>query len=306
MKYINPLAILGLSAEKAQDGIDKAFLKREKKRLLAEFELQQATVIEVAGQKLDKATVLELFEMLEDEAQVEHHIRVLRNPGLMNFLEDASLDYFYSGDISMLPANPDSFLEFIAPAFADKYNQRLFHAFRQKDWEEIEIMCTHPLVIPARYHAPAFQDTFRHIHSRIEEIDEITGKISDGLEPDGKVQEIGDEILISSLNRLPDYFSGSRDRYGNALEGLALAVFNTHRRAKLAIFILRQGLKLNASTETKDRLNHVLDQLLKMEPTDSFFDSLLGEKGEDNSTMWWVAAGIGAAVVVLASWWNNR
>lgn len=303
MQYINPLAILSLTPLQAREGISSSRLKREKKRLMAEFELNEASNIEIRGIKLGKNQVLALFDQLAEEDQVEFHAKVLEQEKLLLFLEESSLDYFYSGDISMLAAQSESFLGFIAPYFAFQYNKRLLHAFKQRDWEEIQTLSAHPLPIPSKYFAHAYKDTFHHIHTHIKEIEFTTQQIDEGATPDGKVQEYCDEMFIASLNRLPEYFDGSRDRYALTLENLAISVHNIHQRPKLAMFILKQGLKIHLGEDAKSALSHVLEQLEKQEGISGLFD-LFGskEKEKESAVPWIVAAGTGLAAILLYKW----
>ncbi|RMG71052.1 MAG: hypothetical protein D6722_07500 [Bacteroidetes bacterium] len=106
-----------------------------------------------------------------------------------------------------------------------------------------------------------------------------------------------DEWVIGAINQLPAYFQVSRDRYALALEGLAMGVHNTHRRVKLSLFILRQGLKLRLSPEAAGRLQHLLDQLLEMAPAEAILDQLTGS-GKSRWSGWWIAAGVGTLLVL--------
>lgn len=303
MQYINPLAILELSPQQARDGISSSRLKREKKRLMAEFELNEAPNIELRGIKLGKTQVMELFDQLSDEQSVEYHAKVLENKRLLLFLEESSLDYFYEGDVNLLSAQPEGFLAFIAPYFAFQYNKRLLHAFKQRDWEEIQTLSYTPLAIPNKYSAHAYKDTFHNIHTYIKEIEQTTEEIEGGKAPDGTVQDYCDEMFIASVNRLPEYFSGSRDRYALALENMAISVHNVHQRPKLAIFILQQGLKLELGEDAKGALTHVLNQLKKQEGISGVFD-FFGEKDKekDSAVPWILAAGTGLAAILLYKW----
>lgn len=303
MQYINPLALLGLDPEEALQGISSARLKREKKKLMAEFELNEASNIELRGISLNKNQVLDLFDQLVDPKIIEHHAKVLSKLSLLAFLEESSLDYFYSGDISMLSAQSESFLKFIAPYFAFQYNKRLLHAFKQRDWEEIQTMSTHPLPIPSKFFAQTYKDTFHLIHTHIKEIEDTTFKIEKGSLPDGKMQEYCDEMYIAAMNRLPDYFAGSRDRYALALENLAISVHNVHKRPKLAVFILKQGLKMHLGEDARSALMHVLHQLEAQDPVAGIFDMFgTKDKEKDSSVPWLVAAGTGLAAILLYRW----
>lgn len=302
MPYLNPFLLLNVPLEDLSDTRMAERLRREKKHWLAEFELQDATEIDISGHQLDKATLLRLLEEMEDPTLRSHHRKIAAQSSLHDFLVEANLDLFYQGDISLLAANSKEFLRFIAPAFADQYNRRLVHALKQHDAEEIEALTSQPLAIPTQYHAAAYQDAYRYLHAHVEELHHLTQAIEAGQAPDGRVQEYCDEMLIDALNALPDYFAGARDRYGLALESLAIEVHNTHKRVQLGVFILQQGLKLHTSEETQRRLQHILDQLKAMSPADTIWDSLTGggqEKKSDNKQLWWAALGIGALAIVL-------
>jgi hypothetical protein len=301
MAYLNPIAALGLDPTQNDARPNKEWLKREKKRLLAEFELNQDPLIELNGQSVDRSAVLKLFDALEKDQQWAWHLKVFQHAHLLRFLEESHLDLFFSGDIVRIQEEPKEFQAFIAPHFAESFNKRLFHAFRQKDEEEIELMCTHPLPIPNTHHAACYKDTYRLLHRRIVEIETHTNQILEGEKPKGDVQDWCDEILISTLNLLPDYFSGIRDRYGLALEELAIAVHNVHKRSSLGILIIRQGLKLSVSEQTRQRLQHILDQLLAIAPENDLWEAVTGSSSnkKKNYGPWLIGAGVLAVAWAL-------
>ena len=299
MKYLNPFALLELSADpEISDADFSIWLKRAKKAALAEFELQDEVEISLHGVNVDRETVLRMVEELDKPESRDFHRFVSKNPSLEAFLSEASLELFYEGDTSLLAGQSKAFLEWMAPYFSTQYNIRLVHALKQKDHEEIEAMCAAPLYVPAAYQAAAYQDSYRYLHAQVEDIEALTQEIASGTAPDGRVQEYCDEMLIDALNVLPAYFAGVRDRYGLALESLAIEVHNTHQRAQLGIFILNQGLKLEVSEETRRRLQHILEQLKAIAPMDNIWESFTGGSAskEKKKSMWWVALGVGAAI----------
>lgn len=306
MAYLNPFLVLDLSPEQTEGPDVADLLRREKKRWLAEFELADETEIEIGGQRLDRATLLRLIEELEDPTTRAHHRQVATHPRVLAFLQDASLDLFYEGDITLLAAHSQDFLRFIAPDFAAQFNRRLIHALKQHDEEEIRALCQQPLAIPPAFHAACYQDAYRYLHAHVGEIEQLAQAIEGGQAPDGRVQEYCDELLIEALNALPDYFAGVRDRYGLALESLAIEVHNTHKRVRLGIYILQQGLKLRTSDETRRRLQHILDQLKAMAPVDSLLESIgvnsQGSSRKSNRNVWWTAVGVGALVFLVIRW----
>lgn len=298
MPYLNPYALLNVPPL-ADSEAETAWLRQEKKRLLAEYELRDSPVLTLGGQELDKSGLLTLFAQLEDPERRAWHRVVHDWPAMEAFLTQASLDLYYTGDIATLAAKPEAFRAFIAPYFADAYNQRLYHAYRQRDAEETGVMCQPALPLPATHQAACYRDTFRHLHQQVQELEALAQRIGAGTEPGGDIQEACDEWLIDTLNQLPAYFQHSRDRYALALESLAIAVHNTHRRVQLSLFILRQGLKLQIGTEAEGRLRHLLDQLVEMAPAEAILEHLTGS-GKRRHTGWWIAAGLGT--LVLLAW----
>lgn len=301
MSYTNPFVLLELPDPFSPSMVTNSFLRMEKKRLMAEFELEEATVIEVGGRKMDKDRVLSLFEELEDDQLRQHHLRVFMESGMMEFLEDASLEYFYNGGISKLPAHSDDFLTFVGPYFSYSFNSRLFHAYKQKDWEEVQVMCKHPLPLSAVHKAICYQDTYRQLHADVAELEAYADDLSNGKIPDGQIQEIGDEMRIDTLNQLPEYFRSSREKYALALESVAISVYNDHQRIHLSIFLLRQALKLEVSPETKNRLQDLLNQILQQNPVSGSIGQIAGGfQKKKRRTNWglWVLAGVAVSYLL--------
>ncbi|GAB4424313.1 MAG: hypothetical protein OHK0039_41390 [Bacteroidia bacterium] len=300
-QYLNPFATLGLAPDSLGNPPDGDRLRLEKKRLLAEFELSRSATIALGHRQLDKSTVLRLFNQLEDPHIHAFHAALYREPRLLAFLEDATLDLFFSGDIALVYRLPEELRQFMAPYFAAQFNRRLLHAFRQNDWEEIDALCLHPLPIAVAHHAACYQDSHRLVHSRVQEIQQLAEQVGGGQTPGAEIQEVCDEMRILALNRLPDYFAALRDRYALALEALALAVHNTHRRVLLGVFIARQALKLRIGDETRARLEHILAQLQKLAPAESWIEGV-GEhlrQGGGRQSWWFAAAGVGAVLLLL-------
>lgn len=295
MSYTNPIILLELPDPFSPTMITHSFLRMEKRRLMAEFELEDATVISIGGREMDKDGVLSLFEELENDDLRQHHLRVFMENGLMEFLEDASLEYFYNEGILKFPAHSDDFLTFIGPYFSASFNARLFNAYRQNDWEEVAIMCKHSLPLSAIHKAICYQDTYRQLHADVAELEGYADELSGGKAPDGRIQEIGDEMMIDTLNHLPEYFRSSREKYALALESVAISIYNDHQRIHLSIFLLRQALKLKVSVETRDRLQDLLNQILEQNPIAGPIGEIAGGfQKKKNKTNWgmWVVAGV--------------
>lgn len=203
MRYVNPLSILELPSEASFETITPTFLRQQKRKILTEFDLSNEPTIEVSGHELDRAAVLKMFDELGEEHLRKVHFEIQQMPTLAAFLEEASLTYFYEGQIAQLPIQSKDFRSYIGPFFAHAYNKRLLHAFKQSDWEEIQVLCQHPLSIPPEYQAEAYKDTYRLLHSTVDELEAYAEAIDRGQEPSGKDINRRNHHLVYVFLQLP-------------------------------------------------------------------------------------------------------
>ncbi len=295
MTYLNPLSILDLPQKNPLQVEQAGFLKQEKKRLLAEFELADGPTLQLAGQEVDRATVLKLFEQLEDPVVRAYHIQVYQLPHLKAFLETQSLQYFSSDEIEKFSTYERAFLKWVGPYFATSYNSQLLAKFKQRDWEALRLICRNELPIPPAYQATSFKDTYRLIHLYVEEIQQLIQELRGGTPPSGKVQELTDELLIDSLNQLPPYFHSLRETYAGALEDLGLVLYNEQKRFTLAAFVLKQALKLQIGPDATGRIQDLLAQM-ETQPTPLFDFSGGGGQKKQLPYVW---AGVGTIAIIL-------
>lgn len=298
MQYQNPFHALGLNPEDAHSR-QPEWLQARKKEWLAEWEASHDGQVQPGPLALDRNQLIALIDELQQADRRDFHARIYAQPSLLHFLEEASLDYFYEGDISLLPAAGADFLRFLGPYFAHAYNLRLVHAFRQGDREELQVLCQHPLPLPAAYQAAAYKDTAQLLHEKRLAVDAWVLRLEDGHAPAGDIQELGDEWLLQAMNLLPEYFQGQRNSYAESLEQLALSLYRRHKRPKLAILVLRQALKLDISPSIHRRIQELQDNLYQLHPEEQI-KHWLGADGEQDRDTWWVALGLGA--VGIAAW----
>jgi|GEM_PF-3221935 len=264
MEYLNPLSILNISPEKLGKLTSK-HIKNARKRLLAEFELNEVTVLKVkGGREFDRTSLLKLLNELEQEELRTFHMMVYKNQGLCQFLEAGSFGFFTTEAVTNFPQTPAytlRFVEFIAPYFSYQYNKVLHSTFRKGDWENLLVLCTHPLVLPDKWHSQCYADTLKHLVGKYKDLESYTERIEQGMPIDKDLYGFYEEVWLELVNTLPEYFMDVRDRYALKLRDLAIAVNNVKSRPAIARMILYAGLKLDISQASKDKLQYILDQL---------------------------------------------
>lgn len=134
MIYHSPLHIF---SDKDIISLDTASLKKRKKELLLKFDLTDAVTIYLKGKEYDKATVLGLFDELENNTWF--HLKVFWNKDLLNFLEKGDLSFFKNGnEISWSDFDEAAFKKKITPYFIDKLGHIILKIIehRNESWQE--------------------------------------------------------------------------------------------------------------------------------------------------------------------------
>lgn len=302
--YINPYHLPGISADKT---LLPTQLRKVKKELMAEFELHDSADITVGHVKLSKSEVMAFFEGLEDKEVRDHHKALQQISVLLGFLEKGETDLFAEkkyAEMSQKMEGDTDLQEFVTPFYCFQFNQLLLKTFKQKDEEKLQLLLGQPNWVKVTEQHACYDATFKQLQLEVEGVK----RLADGLEhgntaPGPEIQDAIDENWIHLLNILPSSFDGLINAYAKGLEGLSLALFNTYDRAKLAKYVLRQGLKLRLNTETSGRLQYVLDQLLKFSDDDSFTMEDVQEVFENNKKrpkVWQIALG-GLVVIWVVS-----
>lgn len=269
--YLNPYHLPGIPAGET---LLPTQLRKVKKELMAEFELHETAVVEVGKEKLSKSEVLAFFEALEQKEVRDHHKTLQQMPVLLSFLEKGETDLFvekkYAEMNHKMEGNPE-FQEFVTPFYCFQFNRLLLDAFKQKDEEKIRMLVAQPNWVKLTDQHACYEGTHKQLQLEVEGLKRLAESFEHGNKAPGpEVQDAIDENWIHLLNVLPTSFDGLINAYAKGLEALSLAIFNTYHRAKLAKYVLRQGLKLRINTETSGRLAYVLDQLLKFSEDDTF------------------------------------
>ncbi|MCS7086801.1 MAG: hypothetical protein RMM53_11730, partial [Bacteroidia bacterium] len=121
--FLNPFDLL------QSDPADASSIKKERKKLLAQVELEGE--IECKGRHIAKADVLAALNGLDDPEKV-HVYRELKTrfPELNDFLAFGDLSWFARRELP-------PFFDKIRAFFAHRYDQTLFSAYRNNDIETI-------------------------------------------------------------------------------------------------------------------------------------------------------------------------
>lgn len=250
MSYLSPFQLLDLQL--GPEGLSSKDLKRAKKRLLAELELSPGQQLQLAGKRLSKNDLLELFEQLEDPAERDLHQRIYRHKSLLQFLEYGQLSYLKSGDKLLKQSGQSDLAQFVAPHFAKQYSEALVDALKAKDLEQIEAIPPAEELLPEQYVAACYQDSYYLIRDHQKRVEELPDKERAPFMTERELLFELEKDSILCYNALPDYFQVTRDAFAETIAEAALDFIRRCNRLDAAKALLGRG-KLLQLTEEGER-----------------------------------------------------
>lgn len=260
-QYLSPFHLLN-STSSEEMPTDSSMIRRVKKEVLMEFELQGVTTIEIGSQAFDKDGVLKFFDQLEREKHLDLHWKIYQNKVLLDFLEKGSLDFFKMPYYFEKLVKNKVLFQFCLPYFIPRYNDVLFDSARKMDIRLTRLLSKHSTVFPQKMEGMAFQKTYRYFKAKSLDVEHSSKKVLNSYVLDSELMDFLHPSLITVFNVLPSpYFDMLRDEYAMRLQDLAINLQNTARRTDMAIEALEAGLELKVSEVTSNKLMHVLRQL---------------------------------------------
>lgn len=260
--YLNPLEILAYSPG-SPDEWDEAEVRKAKKRVLRELDLNDGRLHWLNNVALDRSRVLQVLDDLDSMEKREFHYHVRRDTRFLRFLTHGSLMYFAYDSRAESPLLPwgmeddGDFLEFIGPYFARQYDRQLTEYLTANQNVLINALSSRRLPVPADLQEDCYRTAHTQLRQCLDDIRRRSGSIADS--PNAAVQLtsfLTKRIIAATLNALPPYFENLRGDIANAIRSAAVDCYNKHDNAELsrAILALARALKVpdHISTQLKD------------------------------------------------------
>ncbi len=289
MRYINPFSILEFLGLEPTETLNPQSLRRLKRQLLTEFELQESTTIKVNNNEMDKNAVLETFEELEDETLFAYHLIIFKHTFLKRFLEFGSLRFFRLNLTKTFFAqyqDNKGFIEYIRPYFSAQFDIAFYSAILQKD-KITRLLSNEAAFFPHQYEGDCFKMAYRTL---IQDVDHLGDMKPINRQKIKKINLYFTDKYVIFFNLLPDYFFDVRIKLGQHLEEIALSVNNELGDTRLAKHILAQGLQYKTNESTRYRLQYILDQLNSYpeEEWGNGTPTTTPHSFKSNSNHWWI------------------
>jgi len=274
-QFINPFDLLDLDTSAVPSAVE---VQRAKRRGLLEFDLSESNSVEIAGRSIQRSDFINSSEDLADPKKREFYAALHeRFPDLNRFLSTGEVGFFQNYQHESL-FNHTPFVEFVGPYFAHQYNRVLKSALKDKNTELVRLLASCKLLVTNDQKSKLYQGAKQYLRHLREELDDLSAQAKQGQESVALyvAAEVKELVDFDLLNALPGELKGSRSEVGKALRNLSVIVFNELGDAKIALRILRKGLKLDVSDVTQKRLRK---DLRKIE--DIYEQRRLTQKHED-------------------------
>ncbi len=232
MKYTSPFHLL---QERNTSAFTDDNLKRWKKELMLQFDLNQSTIININRKEYDKSDILQIFDNLKDNP--EYHWQLYQNKPLLEFIEDGYVDFF-DNEESWADFENTSYRNWLAQWFMPQYDDTIFQIAESENPNNPEIFETlaeSNFRLPEEWQDQALTKTHRFFSNFIKKAEEtleygvLHGK-KIGLPP--QTHPYVDEYYWNILKLLPENFDGMRDEYAELMYNTVALIFYPQRRLK--------------------------------------------------------------------------
>lgn len=253
--YISPYKIFQLSPD-----ANELEVEHHRGRLLVQLmNYGPKESVHLEGTKLSKEKALKLVAELSETATRSYHIEIFKHKKLLNFLEYGHLNYFRAEQ----PAGAkqeEGFYQFIAPYFAEQYDETLMQAIKTQDKETLELLSKSSLPIVGEFEEQCYRHANLYVQDTINTLKSLQNNV--------EIQALSERELMTYLpnktielyNMLPDYFFVARNLIGNEVYQVALEMTERLGRNDSAAVLLRQGLKLRLDNTVRNNLQELLDR----------------------------------------------
>jgi hypothetical protein len=262
MRYLSPAFLFG---EALQPPFDPKVIQRERKRLLADLELNGSDMLEVKGQVMTKNEIIDFFDALQNEAFAAYHAAVCEDAVLLRFLQDGELTWrnrFKDAGIY----KDYGFMEWLSPFFFSAFTDFVTRCFETTDTIRMKAILENRLLMTNPDKERAWEFIVGILTKNISLFDHYRGraqKHSPAPMPIEKVIDFLGHGYIGVIRELPDSrFAQLKDSYAFSIQHPAIATFNRDPKNRtLAVTWVEDAKDLAVSPDVKARVQNKLEEL---------------------------------------------
>ncbi|MEM6261517.1 MAG: hypothetical protein AAGI38_03340 [Bacteroidota bacterium] len=259
--YLDPFDIFDLPVRK----IDPAALRKAYQALMAEMKLEETGTTMRGGKRISRDQVMQLYEHLGDPEVISAYEELATHSNIRNFLIKGDADALSGLDAQVIISIGS--YAFFKPVLHQQLSKCLVNSLIEGDPEGVKKVVYTVSEFSQAERNDLWLPSRKWLLLQQEEVASVRASIKGGNEPNAKIQDVADELLISCLAELPKEFLALTDGYVRHLESLAITLVQASGRIRLASWVLGQALKVPAFSSTHEHVHSVMEQLGISPPT---------------------------------------
>jgi len=215
-------------------------LKRWKKELLLQFDLNKSTTIDINQKEYDKNDILQAIDLLKDRP--EYHWRLYQNKPLLNFIENGDINFF-KDKLSQQGFYDKPYQDWLAKWFIPAYDDAIYECIEKEEeryLKKLKKICRSKFYLPKSWRNSAYQKTFVFFNNLINEAEEyiLRKNYMTRKDPVKFLPKIHGYISVhyaSVLTYLPDDFEYIKLKYAKFAYRFGIEVMRVHGHYLYAI-----------------------------------------------------------------------
>lgn len=259
MTYHNPFELLQTFAGYGSEWNDfgEKSLRRTRRRVIAEADLEGT----LRFNKLDlsKNEIAAILDELDNEERFENHRLIYETKLVLNFLTKGDAEIFDLEDEYDLYDYLTDF-DLIAQPFAVQFNKLFAEAFKENDGWQIEQMNRFLIFVDDKHLHTCFKSVEKSLATLVKKYEALLSEVKnedfDADDVETLPDEINEDIGSETLNALPDYFKLKRDRLAEAIDQIAVNLYNNYSETEIAFDLSEIADEINAEALTEKCVKH--------------------------------------------------
>lgn len=263
MKYVNPFSLLEAMNNGPVDPGNTAALSLLRKKMLAEIELADDKMLRIANREFSKHELLQFFDRLSADDELDFHANIAADPVLLHFLETGEITgHFADKEIYSTRA----FLKFIAPYYEPLFTAAVLDSLKNKWLENTKLLFDNPLLLDGEHTTTSYHRIFRYGKVLEEQLKITITKIREG-EPFTRhgLAPFANAVLVKQLNLLPSEFHDWRSDYGISMINLGMAVYRKDFPYGVSILQLVEQLTTTQYVQQQNDIRKEMQQAHRRE-----------------------------------------
>jgi hypothetical protein len=251
MSYTSPFKLPFLS--ELNSSFDPQSLRLVKRKLLAEFELNNNNNLSFNGKSYSKNDILTILEQLEEDSKSSYHFFIFQHKELLAFLETGTVPAGFEF-INSSYFHTQEFIDFIAPYFTEVYSNALVEAVKNNNYQRVELLKHFEEAVGRMSMDDCYRKTYRLISQLTNDITEAAERMKISKYFHSSYDNFLHGSRIKTFNALPEYFQEVIDDYLYAIITLYVSTVNNASNVDKAVQLIDSALQVNCGYTIKEEL----------------------------------------------------